>query len=202
MEGIEEARMAPKSWGGWEYKVRWVGGACSWEKGVEMVKGIVKGREVKAEMERARTRRRRPDGFYEVIMKSARLKRASGIGGGNPAGPVSERDMGALWAAFVKYVEMDRGDKGEIPVSNLGVMTTEEGRRSKVMWEVEDAQDMFYGGQEKDPKEKGREGLSKRVETERVNRRKGVQMTTADGCAEQEVADGKRRNTGARTEVL
>ena len=77
--------------------------------------------------------------------------------------------MGALWAAFVKYVEMDRGDKGEIPVSNLGVMTTEEGRRSKVMWEVEDAQDMFYGGQEKDPKEKGREGLSKRVETERVN---------------------------------
>ena len=60
---------------------------------------------------------------------------------------------------------------------------------------------MFYGGQGKDPMEKGREGLSKRVETERVNRRKGVQMTTADGCAEQEVADGKRRSTGAKTEV-
>ena len=28
-----------------------------------------------------------------------------------------------------------------------------------------------------------------------------MHMTTADGCAEQEVADGKRRNTGARTEV-
>jgi hypothetical protein len=111
-----------------------------------MVKGIVKGREVKAEMERARTRRRRPDGFYEIIMKSARLKRASGIGGGNREPSrrgryfIGARYGRALWAAFVKYVEMDRGDQGEIPVSNLGVMTTEEGRRSKVMWEVEDAQ--------------------------------------------------------------
>ena len=94
---------------------------------------------------------------------NVRLRRASGIGRDNAASTISERDMGALWAAFVKYVEMDRGGKGEIPVSNLGVMTTEEGRRSKVTWEVEDAQDMFYGGQEKDPKAKEREGVSKRV---------------------------------------
>ena len=201
MEGIEEARVAPKSWGGWEYKVRWVGGASSWEKGVEMVKGIVKGKEVKVEMERARTRHRRPDGFYEIIIKSARLKRASGVGEGSAATTVSERDMSALWAAFVKYVEMDQGDKGEIPVSNLGVMTTEEGRRSRVTWEVEDAQDMFYGGQEKDPKEKEREGVSKRVETGRMNRGKGVQMTTSDGRAGQEGTDGRGRSTEARIEV-
>ena len=109
--------------------------------------------------------------------------------------------MSALWAAFVKYVEMDQGDKGEIPVSNLGVMTTEEGRRSRVTWEVEDAQDMFYGGQEKDPKEKEREGVSKRVETGRMNRGKGVQMTTSDGRAGQEGTDGRGRSTEARIEV-
>ena len=152
MKNVEGARMAPKSWGGWEYRVRWVGGGVSWVRGVDMEKGDI----MKDEMEKARTHKKRPDGFREIVMKSARLRRACGVGGGGDMSGVSEGDMSALWADFVVYVEKDQGDEGEMQVSNLGVMTREEGKRSKIRWDVETEQDLFFGGQEKDPnKEQG-----------------------------------------------
>ena len=100
VEGIEGARVAPKGWGGWEYLVRWTGGNVSWEKGIEMPKG----RQIQAEMERARKRQRSPDGFREVVMRAEKLRRACGMNAGGD-GMVTERDMKELWAAFVRYVE-------------------------------------------------------------------------------------------------
>ena len=40
-----------------------------------------KGDAMKKEMEKARTHKKRPDGFREIVMKNARLRRACGIGG-------------------------------------------------------------------------------------------------------------------------
>ena len=108
-------------------------------------------------MERARKRRRTPDGFYELVKTKAGLMRACS----GDVQAVTERDMRMLWEAFVAYVEGDCGDAGELPVCNLGAVTSDEGRRSNVIWEVEDVQDMFYGGQEADP-HKIRGDMSKR----------------------------------------
>ena len=128
----------------------------SWEKEIYMGKG----NDMKMEMDKARKRGRRQDGFKEVVARSARLKRACRMGG-EGAAEASGGDMRALWVAFVKYIEIEQGDAGEMPVGNLGAITGEEGRRSRVTWEVENVQDMFYGGKENKP-ETGQGHQSKR----------------------------------------
>ena len=183
-EDIEGARRAPKSWGDWEYRVRWVGGGVSWVKGVDMRKD----KETKEEMERARKRNRRPDGFHGVVEAKAGLQRACK----GAAGGVSERDMRMLWAAFVTYVEEDRDDAGELPVCNLGAITGDEGRRSTVKWEVEAEQDMFYGGRELDPL-RGTGGESKREAMQKLGGKDGSAWGRRGGVEEGSVEGGNRR---------
>ena len=85
------------------------------------------------------------DGFHEIVQGSAKLRRACGVEDEGTR-EATEGDMRTMWKAFAKYVEADGRDAGEMPTRNLGVITRQEGRRSKLEWKIETEQDVFYGG--------------------------------------------------------
>ena len=137
-----------------------------------------KGKEIRAAMEKARNRRRDADGFHEIVQGSAKLRRACGVENEGTR-EATEGDMRTMWKAFAKYVEADGRDAGEMQTRNLGVITRQEGRRSKLEWKIETEQDVFYGGREVAPQRHGH------------GQEKGAQVRAGG-------KRGRRRNTGRR----
>ena len=77
-------------------------------------------------------------------------------------------------------------------------MTREEGERSKIMWDVETEQDLFFGGREKDPnKEQGEDNKREPVGKKGGDKgREGARVVTGGARSGGDVTKGDKDECG------